>query len=257
MIVFLHGFTGSPRSFESLERLLERDPLPQKAFAPSLLGHGARAPFVDRFEEEVDRLAGLVRGRSESSRVLLVGYSLGGRLALGMVARHPDLAAAAIVVGGHPGLRDREARAARLRADEALAKSIESAGIRRFVAEWEERPLFASQKTLPGSVLAAQRATRLSHDPKGLARSLRTVGLGCMPDLRPALARASTRIHMVTGGLDDRFTALAAEIRPSAHTVVAGVGHNVLLEAPERLAEIVEGEARALPDAPRPVELRA
>jgi 2-succinyl-6-hydroxy-2,4-cyclohexadiene-1-carboxylate synthase len=257
MIVFIHGFTGSPRSFETLERLLERDPLPHRIFAPALLGHGARAPFVDGFEEEVDRLAGLVRARRESSPVLLVGYSLGGRLALGMMTRHPDLAAAAVVVGGHPGLRDPEARAARLRADEALAQRIESSGIRRFVAEWEDMPLFASQRAVSGTVLAAQRATRLSHDPKGLARSLRTVGLGRMPDLRSALTDTSARIHMVTGGLDDRFTALAAELRPAAHTVVAGVGHNVLLEAPERLAEIVREEARALPAAPRRPELRA
>ncbi len=247
MIVLLHGFTGSPHSFETLERLLERDPLPHRIVAPALLGHGARAPFVTSFEEEVDRLAAVVeRERQDKAAVVLVGYSLGGRLVLGLVARHPALAATAVVIGGHPGLGAGEARAARLRSDEALAKEIESEGIRRFVARWEELPLFASQRSLPGPALAAQRATRLSHDPRGLAQSLRTVGLGRMPDLRPTLASAPTRLHMITGSLDDRFTVLAAEMRPAAHTVVAGVGHNVLLEAPERVAEIVCEEARSL-----------
>jgi pimeloyl-ACP methyl ester carboxylesterase len=39
------------------------------------------------------------------TEIALVGYSLGGRLALAIAARHPDLAARVAVVSGSPGLQ--------------------------------------------------------------------------------------------------------------------------------------------------------
>jgi 2-succinyl-6-hydroxy-2,4-cyclohexadiene-1-carboxylate synthase len=237
VIVFLHGFTSSPRAFDALR--VEG----VEGYAAGLLGHEVVDPSVDSFEDEVDRLAAVVRRESSGDEPIVVGYSLGGRLALGLAARHPNLFRAVVAIGAHPGLADPLARAARRDEDEALAAHIESIGVRRFVAEWETLPLFASQRKLSPAVLAAQRATRLSRDPQGLARSLRTVGLGRMPDLRAALAERPVPLHLVTGSLDDRFTALAAELACASHTIVSGVGHNVLLERPDRVAALIRDVA--------------
>jgi len=123
--------------------------------------------------------------------------------------------------------------------DAALAERIEAIGVRAFVAEWERLPLFASQRTLAPEILAAQRATRLARGAHGLSRSLRTVGLGCMPDLGPALRGSPAVLSLITGALDEKFTRLAAELRPLRHTIVPGVGHNVLLEKPEAVAQVI------------------
>ena len=236
MIILLHGFTGSPRSFDAL-----RGRITGPVSVPEIIGHGAPAPGVESFEDEVDRLAVSIAAARGGRPLVVVGYSLGARLALGLAARHPGALDAVVSIGGHPGISDVSARAVRSRSDESLSERIESEGVRDFVDEWEALPLFASQRALPPSVLARQRAIRLAHDAHGLSRSLAVAGLGRMPDLRPMLEETRVRIHMVTGVLDEKFTTLATELRPTGHTVVVGAGHNVLLERPDAVAAIIGG----------------
>jgi 2-succinyl-6-hydroxy-2,4-cyclohexadiene-1-carboxylate synthase len=108
-----------------------------------------------------------------------------------------------------------------------------------FVADWQAQPLFATQRALPVALQARQRAARLAHDPAALAWAFDVAGLAQMPDLRPAVAAATQPLRFITGGLDPRFSALAASLaRPPCvtHRVVPGAGHNLLLEAPADVA---------------------
>ena len=200
------------------------------------------SPAQNSFEAEVDRLAAWLASRTNEP-VALAGYSLGGRLALGLLARHPERFCGAVLVGCHAGLRDAAARAERRAADEALADSLEREGIEAFVDRWQELPLFASQKRLPESLQAAQRARRLAHDPSGLAASLRRVGAGAMPNLWDRLASIEVPIALVVGELDTKFRALGetmAQSWPAASLeIVPGAGHNVVLEAPEHVARVM------------------
>src|SRR5581483_4684719 len=100
----------------------------------------------------------------------LVGYSLGGRLALHGVLSEPDRYGALILVGANAGIEDADARAARREADEQLAAWIETQPIEAVVERWERQPVFASQ---PERLVDEQRPGRLSHDPKQLATLLR------------------------------------------------------------------------------------
>ncbi|MBW2464298.1 MAG: hypothetical protein JRH11_21795, partial [Deltaproteobacteria bacterium] len=125
--------------------------------------------------------------------------------------------------------------------------------------------LFRSQGELPDTLLAAQRRVRLSHPREGLARSLRVLGLGAMGDLRPALGRSPVPVHLVTGAFDEKFSDLARDLArdlatdlgaAASHTVVDGAGHNVLLEKPEALADIVNTLTRDYDSPPRAVQAR-
>lgn len=228
MHVLLHGFTGAPCSWDAV-----RERLSGPAVAPALPGHGGA--HVAGWEEAVDRIAARAAGAH------LVGYSLGARLALGVLVRHPGLVRRATLIGVNPGVDD---RAARVRWEDALADRLEADGLGAFVAHWEQLPMWASQARLPEATRAAQRRVRMGHDPGGLAHSLRALGLGRMPDLRPALPTLDTPVALVVGGEDDRFRAVAeqmAAVMPTARVhVVAGVGHNVVLEAPEALARLLD-----------------
>jgi 2-succinyl-6-hydroxy-2,4-cyclohexadiene-1-carboxylate synthase len=278
-LVLVHGFTGSPESWAGVRRRLgsdERsgdpslddpgftdpsldgpaltDPSPDDpgsphppsggTFAPALLGHDGTGgpPGIGTFEAEVDRLAAAIRQHGIRT-AHLAGYSMGGRVSLGLLVRHPDLFASATLIATSPGLRtpgEREARAAR---DEGWARLLETGGLDTFVAAWEALPLFATQDRLPPAAAAEQRRIRRSHDPHGLARSLRVLGLARMPDYRPRLADMELPVRLVVGQRDARFEALGREMAQrlprGTLTRVPDAGHNVVLECPAETVALI------------------
>lgn len=252
-LVLIHGFTGAPESWaEVLDHLRDDDaraasPSSTAHFAPAALGHdGTSGPAgIDSFADEVDRLAGEVRGRDLAGSHV-VGYSMGGRLALGLLVRHPRVFAAATLIGTSPGLADPVEREARAERDEGWARLLETDGVPTFVAAWEALPLFGSQAALPADAAERQRRIRLSHDPRGLARSLRMIGLAAMPDYRPSLGGIEVPVRLVAGERDAKFRALASEMAerlPRASLVtVEGAGHNIVLERPDRVARLLSEE---------------
>jgi 2-succinyl-6-hydroxy-2,4-cyclohexadiene-1-carboxylate synthase len=231
--LLLHGFTGSERSWAGVVPLEAGSPV----LSPALSGHDGRpgAPGVHTFEEEVDRIAAMVRATGDQP-VHVAGYSLGARVALGLLVRHRELFESAVLIGGHPGLQTDRERSLRIESDEAWCRLLEGEGLLAFVRSWQAQPLFATQAQLPTEVLAKQESDRLSHDPRGLIHALRCLGLGRMPNLRPALAALDLPVKLLVGGLDSKFRALAdamALVMPSARMIeVAGAGHNLLLERP-------------------------
>lgn len=226
--VCLHGFTGSPESFEGIA--------PDGALRPALLGHGAAHDAPD-FDAEVDRLAGLGPAH-------FVGYSMGGRLALRLAARHPDRVMRLTLIGAHPGLRTGEEREARLREDRALADRIELEGVERFATRWAALPLFRAD-LFDAETRARLKRIRTSHSAAGLARSLRRLGLGSMPPCWDALPALRMPIDLVVGEHDDKFRALAEETAAACSAtrtlvhVVPGSGHDVLSAAPAFLRRLV------------------
>lgn len=241
-LVLVHGFTGAPASWDAVRRSLDED-IP--VLAPALLGHDGTAgpPAIHAFDDEVDRLAAAVR-EAGSRGAHLVGYSLGGRVALGLLVRHHGLFAGATLIGTHPGLADPAARADRAARDAQWARLLEREGLPTFVAAWEALPLFATQAALDPAVLARQRALRMAHDSAGLARALRVLGLAVMPDYRPRLAGLDLPVTLVAGEADAKFRALAGEMReriPGARLEIAtGAGHNVVLERPDWIAGLIQ-----------------
>lgn len=233
--VFLHGFLGDADAWARV-----RAGLPvHTALVPVLLGHGEGGGDADSFTDEVDRLARRIEAAGMRG-AHLVGYSLGARVALGLLVRHPYLFSRATLVGVNPGLSGAAARSERVASDERWAERLTDAGLPAFLDAWEAQPVLALHRPVPAPIRAAQRARRLRHDPAGLARSLRVLGLGQMPDLTPALPDIAVPIHLIAGARDDKFVALAQAMLPrlvrGRLTLVPGAGHNVPLEAPEPLA---------------------
>jgi 2-succinyl-6-hydroxy-2,4-cyclohexadiene-1-carboxylate synthase len=220
----LHGFTGSRASFARLSA-------PPGALAPTLGGH-LDEPASEDFWAEVERLAAL-----DPAATHLFGYSLGGRLALGLLARYPERFERAVLVSAHPGLRTEAQRGERRRQDDRFVRLLRERGLAQFVSAWEEQPLWHTQCALPQVIRAGKRRERLMHTAEGLARSLLSVGLGQMPDLRPHLARVATSVDLLAGARDTTFVALGRElcsIMPRARLSVAETaGHDLIMERPK------------------------
>ena len=229
--LLLHGFTGAASAWSAIAPRLD-----SPIVCPALAGH-LGGPTPESFEHEVDRLVRLAPARCH-----IVGYSLGARLALGAVIRHPNRFARATLIGVNPGLHDAE-RPARIAADLQWALHLRTDGVEAFVDAWERLPLFETQRNLPDEARDRQRRTRFENDAEGLALVLERLGLGTMPDYREASASVSIRVDIVAGEHDERFLGLAVDLAgvlPDATVhVVRGAGHNVLLERPDALLELI------------------
>jgi 2-succinyl-6-hydroxy-2,4-cyclohexadiene-1-carboxylate synthase len=228
----LHGFTGTPDSFAGCD-------LPSGSLVPVLGGH-LHTAVRGGFEDEVERLAAL---GAESGCEGLFGYSLGGRLALGILARYPTRFRHALIASAQAGLASEDERSARRAGDARWVAVLRERGLEAFVDAWQALPLWATLADLPEVTRKAQRAQRMSHSAEGLAQSLVRHGLGEMPNLRPFLGRVQSRVDLLVGERDQKFVTLAEELQtllPSARLRIAPrAGHNLLLEQPELCASLL------------------
>ncbi len=236
-LVLLHGFTGSAGTWRELIEALGSE---YTTIAPDLVGHArSDAPAeVDRYRmsRAVDDLVALVHSLGHE-RAAWLGYSLGGRTALQLAVRHPDAVAALILEGASPGIADDDERAARVRDDVALAERIERDGVEAFVDQWEQIPLFASQRTLPAEVRDAVRATRLANTAVGLANSLRGMGAGPAEPLHDRLTEVRAPALLLAGSLDTKYVAVGREMARTLPNAtmheIDSAGHAAHLERPD------------------------
>jgi len=227
---------------------------PYVVFLPGFMQRGeAWAPVAERVGQRYrclcldhrtstwpERLAEVPAAAPPGS--VLVGYSLGGRLALHAAVAEPERYAALITVGTSPGNEDPAARAERRAADERLAAWMEEASIEEVVAHWEALPVFEGQSP---ELVAAQRPGRLSHEPARLAALLRTGGQGVLEPLWGRLGALETPMLAVAGARDAVYVEAAERLGalvPAAHAVtIADAGHAAHLERPARVAELIVG----------------
>jgi 2-succinyl-6-hydroxy-2,4-cyclohexadiene-1-carboxylate synthase len=235
-IVLLHGFTHTGRSWEPVIAALgER----YKALAPDIRGHGSAS------DVEPVTLAAVIGDLAALGprRFTLAGYSMGGRIALHALLALPHRVERLVLIGASPGIADAREREDRRRADDRLAAQIEASTIEQFARRWAATPVLAGQAPRVG---ATAHADRLRNTPVGLARALRGLGTGALAPVWDRLGELDVATTLIVGERDRKFRATALEMAaaiPDARIVViAGAGHAVHLEAPERVAgSIVEG----------------
>jgi 2-succinyl-6-hydroxy-2,4-cyclohexadiene-1-carboxylate synthase len=227
-LVLLHGFTQTRQSWRRTVQALQGR---YRAIAPDLPGHGQSGQRPASFAA----VTAYVRALEPQ---ILVGYSMGGRIALhAAFTLKPERL---ILVGASPGLENPEERKQRHAADDALADRIEQIGIEAFATEWGAQPLFEGQRE---RVQAAAYADRLRNTPHGLATALRGLGTGVMEPLWARLPELDTPVTLIVGERDAKFRAIAERMRerlPRAEvTIVPGTGHAVQLERPELVAAAI------------------
>jgi 2-succinyl-6-hydroxy-2,4-cyclohexadiene-1-carboxylate synthase len=225
---------------------------PLVAFLPGFAQRGeAWAPVADRVAQRyrsvcVDFGSWSFDGRlSEiASRVddgdAVVGYSMGGRLALRAALRRPARFGALVLVGAGAGIEDEAARRRRRAADDELADWIEQHTIEEFAERWERQPVFATQSA---ELVAAQRPGRLSHEPRKLAQLLRSGGQGVFEPVWRRLEEIDCPVLALAGELDDTYAdaafRIAERVKHGRARLVPGAGHAPQLERPAQVAELL------------------
>lgn len=203
-VVALNGFLGQPSDWP-------RDLLPD--------GWTLRALAVDvaLFDEWASRFTA-----SLTEPVVLLGYSLGGRLAMHALIQDPSKFLGAMIVSANPGLTSESERAERRAADEKWATRFESEPWDQLMRDWNAQAVFRGPAPAP---------ERAEGDRARLANQMRTWSLGRQRDLRSELASLELPITFVTGEIDTKFTAIAREL-PFEHVVIENAGHRVPWDAP-------------------------
>lgn len=227
-LVFLHGFSGDHREWQAVGASLGD----YSRLYLDLPGHGGSAAVaVSGFDEVSDLLARTLH----SYNILnywLVGYSLGGRIAMFHACQRPTGLRGVVIEGGHPGLTDDDARESRGRADRHWATRFRGEAPDSVFADWYRQPVFSS-------LTAAQRralvALRRQNDGARLADMLEATSLAVQPDLRAALSASPIPCDYLYGERDAKFAAIARELAGTRY-VIPHAGHNAHRENPGAVA---------------------
>lgn len=234
-VLLLHGFMGSGEDWLPVMDALAAD---YYSLALDLPGHGrTRLDHPPHYAMEATAQAIVDWINEYHPKIdLIVGYSMGGRLALYLALAFPHCFPQAVLISASPGLISAKARKTRRSLDLERSQQILK-NFKDFLRLWYRQPLFASLwKT---NALPALQQRRLRNNPEGLAYSLQYLGLGSQPSLWQELSCHGRSLTLIAGELDPKFGAIAAAMGrccPTAEVVIiAGAGHNIPLEKGQQI----------------------
>jgi 2-succinyl-6-hydroxy-2,4-cyclohexadiene-1-carboxylate synthase len=227
---FLHGFTQTGTSWAPV---LDQLTTPLVSSCPDAPGHG-RNPNGKR---SLSQYASDIASTMEPG--ILVGYSMGARMALHLALEHPSRVTTLILISGTPGLRTETERTTRRDSDNELADHIEQVGTETFIDEWLALPMFSGLTSTTNG-----RSERLGNTANGLADSLRYAGTGTQLSLWNDITQLQMPVHLITGQHDKKFKDIARQmndiIPSSTLNIVPDVGHTVHLENPTVTARLID-----------------
>ena len=172
-----------------------------------------------------------------SGRALL-GYSMGGRMALHALLEENHPWQAAVIVSAHPGLENESERATRRSLDAEWATRALTGNWQQFLDAWNAQPVLGN-----AAIRDPQASGRLMQRRREVARSFVDWSLGAQEPLWPRLGEISIPVLWIAGENDAKFRALAERataLMPNAHLATApGAGHRVPWDADEWFAEKV------------------
>lgn len=236
MLLALHGFTENDLTWREVLGSSVGE-----LICPLLPGHGwkpcSTAMSVTALADE------LAATHLANAPADVLGYSMGGRIALALALHHPQRVRRLVLASSGPGFKDQALQGSRRTHEMALAETLDDDGLGPFVALWEKNPLLTPYKPLPRAMTEDLRARRLNHDPLGLAAALRQLGAGAMPNLWDQLSQLRVPTLLLAGEADVRYRNVMsdmARIIPDARfEVVPQAGHGIHREQPEALRAAV------------------
>ncbi|MDA0990361.1 MAG: 2-succinyl-6-hydroxy-2,4-cyclohexadiene-1-carboxylate synthase [Verrucomicrobia bacterium] len=237
-VVLLHGFLCSRRDWPGavLSALSAH-----RVLAVDLPGHGdsLRLPDAAYTFGGVSKMILAAMDACQIQRAALVGYSMGGRLALTLAVNHPGRWSHLVVESASPGLETEDDRRARTVIDDVWATKLEQLPRHQFLDEWYAQPVFESLHEDPLRLhdRVAQRAD--GHGAEQ-ARSLRGFSVGRQPPLWDQLASISCPVMTIAGARDTKYVALTERMQRlcklGQRVIVPNAGHHVHGEQPQAFA---------------------
>lgn len=264
-VVLLHGFMQSSTSWDSIARSLTNrfcvyvldfigHGLTEKSKKPARYTYEDMAASVDYFLRKVV-CAQEKRGRekrvhtrrdltnrsqtkhTQIKRAHVIGYSMGGRIALRLLQTSSDLLASVVLESCNLGCATQAERTEAAQRNQGWVDRIQHDGMEAFVNYWETLPMFATQKELGWDKLL--HASRAANNPTSMVLCLQGSGKQAMPLTEVTLEavrdqrKKGLSMLYIYGDKDAKSAAVAATLEAEGVLVSAiPAGHNVHLEAP-------------------------
>ena len=177
-----------------------------------------REQFYEKVEEQT---------KGEPS--LLLGYSMGGRLAMNACVHRPSLWSGVIAVGADPGLISDDARSKQLQKDLEWARRFRTEDIQELLNEWDSLPVFCGR-----SNCASREISEL--DSEKISRFFDVFSKARQGNMLPMLRKLKTPPLLYISGCDDiKYTKigqdLAAHCMQVRHQIIPNAGHRVPWES--------------------------
>lgn len=236
LILFLHGFMGNIDEFDEAIQLLGDE---FSYLILDLPGHGKTQVLgEDDYYTMANTACGLIHLLDNLNiyQCFLVGYSMGGRLALYLILHFPKRFSKVVLESASPGLTTETERLERVKRDHQiankLARSVNKSDFATFLSHWYNQPIFGYIKNSPKFEIMLEN--RLQNHPIELAKSLKFMGTGCQPSLWEMLKNNTKPLLLLAGEYDDKFikinTEMAQLCKFSHLKIINNAGHNIHFE---------------------------
>ncbi len=236
LILFLHGFMGNIDEFDEAIKLLSNE---FSYLTLDLPGHG-KTQVLDHDEyytmaNTAEALIALL-DKLKISQCFLVGYSMGGRLALYLTRYFPERFIKVILESASPGLATDTERVVRIKNDSQIAnklsRSVDKKDFATFLDNWYKQSIFGNIKNHPQ--YKSMLENRLQNDPLELVKSLHFMGTGSQSSLWEEIGKIKIPLLLLVGEYDEKFIAVNQKMVDKCEMmqlkVIDDVGHNIHFE---------------------------
>lgn len=229
-LVLLHHFGGSARSWAPV---IDRLGPAHRCIAPDLRGFGRSPPPPDGWtvDAAADDVLALIEARGIRDYVL-VGHSMGGKVALDLAARRPAGLGGLVLVAPSPPTPEPMEAAAR----EQLLRSHGNRGAA------EQTVRLIAMRPLTSEAFERCVEDQLASAPAAWSWWLER---GSREDLSSRIGRLLLPALVIASADDPVLPASVAEAEVMPHlaearlAILAGAGHLMPLEAPDEVAELI------------------
>lgn len=228
-LVCLHGLLGSGEDWQPITPFFKDWPL----LLVDLPGHGASRGIRTRGFAQASRQLTATLQRQGIDAFWLLGYSLGGRVAMYHACYgQPGGMKGLLVEGGNPGLAQPRLCEERLLHDARWAARFRQEPIDEVLTDWYRQTVFADLNAVQRASLVARRS---HNDGAAIADMLEATSLGHQPWLGEDLRHRAFPFAYLCGERDAKFQMLAKQYNLPLLTV-AQAGHNAHLANPAEYA---------------------
>ncbi len=221
-LALIHGFLGTADDWSDIRQRLD---------------HPAVAIDIPNAADWHAGVEAVVSQVPDSS--IVVGYSMGARIALGCALKAPHRFKALVMVSGNPGLTD-DVREKRWQQDQQVCDALTQLSPEQFLRQWYRQSVFSALTDAQVESLVQEKR---QLDKERFVELMKCYSIAKQPNYWDRLGELEMPVHLVAGQRDPKYTRICREMQryiPDGRLhEFEEAGHIVHRECPQRFSELL------------------